>query len=219
MKHQYLTAVKQLPYFENSTLWALFPTQSRTNLNQYLSYWVKTGAIHRLTRGFYVTDHALTKYQSHPHYRPFIAAILCYPSYLSGEYILSKHQMLTEGVTTMTSVTLTEKKQISNVLGNFAYRQINPALFTGYTTHHFLEHEYWEASKCKALFDYFYYYLRTLPNTMINSNVFEELRLNLDYLNEADIEEFGSYVKLSGNKKLLKVQQLLTNYASYHPSA
>ena len=209
MRNKYLISLHDHPYFDISLLKGLFPLVPKRDLYNYLSYWVKTGKIHRIQNGRFVTNEAYLKYMSDNNYREFMASILCYPSYLSTEYVLSKYGLLTEGVYSITSVTLNERKDVSNMLGDYIYKQISPKYFNGYIKKYFIKYEYFEASKAKALFDYLYFRKNMISNEMISGDIVENLRLNLENLNSDDKRELATYINNSKINKLIQIYKKL----------
>ena len=220
MRNDYLTSLNSLPYFDTSMLQGLFPDVPKAALNTYVSNWVKSEKIYRLLKGVYTTREAYLQFKSTNAYRELIAIRLSVPAYLSTEYVLAKHEVLTEGVSSITAVTLKERKDTTNILGNFIFRQITPTLFTGYIPKYFLQYEYYEATKVKALFDFLYYRCLTLNERDLTPSLFEELRLNLDWLDPKDLKEFVTYVELHETNKTRKLYALLdticTRYHSHH---
>ncbi len=213
MKNKYLDKLNTLPLFDIPILKGLFPDIKPAYLLNYLNYWSKNQKVYRLSRGIYVAKDAYLTYKSNNSYREFIAGRLSYPSYLTGEYILSKHNILTEGVFSLTCATLKERKNAANILGTFIYTQIKKSLFNGYLTKNFLQYEFYEATKMKALFDYFYFRINLIDNRSLN-HLAEDLRLNLDLIASDEIKEFKNYCQLAKNNKLLKISEVLKKYAS-----
>lgn len=205
MKTYNLNALSHLPYFDLPILTSQFPLSSKRNLQILLSNWHKRGKVHRLSNGRYVTKEAYLKFSTDARYGEYLASVFSYPSYLSGEYVLAKSNALTEGIFPYTSVTLKEKKSITNPLGAFIYHQIKPKLFTGFTSNYFLTYEYFTATPAKALFDYLYFQSRLLTPDIIRSGLAEHLRLNLDSFTSQDIDELKKYASLSASPKLLQL--------------
>jgi hypothetical protein len=127
------------------------------------------------------------------------------PSYLSLEYVLSEHDVLTEGVSGFTSVTVKSSRNFSNKLGEFVYKSIKDDLFRGYKKVDFGTNHYYVATKAKALFDFLYYKSSILPDNVKELNLLEELRLRLDVFDAKDFEELEKYIEESGFKKLNKI--------------
>ena len=194
----------QLPVFTLDDL-ASIETDKRY-LRIVLSRYVRSGIVHRLKKGLYVTKEYVDRVEKsgrvHP-YAEFLAGVLYEPSYLSLEYVLQKYSLLTEGVYAFTSITLKKTNTYKNKLGLFTYSNISQNLFTGYKIVNKEGFQIKEASKAKALFDFLY--LRLLSVKNINKSLIDSFRFNLDEFSQKDQREFKSYVKLSKIKKLEKV--------------
>jgi hypothetical protein len=140
-----------------------------------------------------------------------ISAILLPQSYLSLEYILQQHNLLTEVTYPITCITAKNTRRIVNSIGTFWYRHIRADLYRGFTITDYFGIRIAQASVAKALFDYLY--LRPLPVTYRNPKIdlAEELRLNLDEFSLKDREEFSRFVEESQSRKLMDI---LNNFRS-----
>ena len=106
--------------------------EKRTYLNIILSRQVKRGTMVRLRKNLYVTRSYLDKAERKgffSDYVEFVANKLYAPSYLSLDYVLYEHNMLTEIPRNITSVGLRKTEQFSNDLGTFIYHAIKEELF------------------------------------------------------------------------------------------
>ncbi len=74
-----------------------------------------------LRRGLYVVGPPL---RSTPICLPLLANQLYGPSYVSLDFALAWHGLISEGVAEITSVTPKQSKQLSNGLGRFSYRHL-----------------------------------------------------------------------------------------------
>ena len=86
-------------------------------------------------------------------------------------------------------------------MGIFFYHKIKARLFTGFRI---LEKDgffTYEATKAKALFDSLY--LR--KNLLMDKRNVEELRLNVENLNEKDKEELEKYIELESSKRMKRI--------------
>jgi len=122
--------LEQLNYFTNEDMRKFVGTQ---NADIYLSRYTKNGDIIRLKRGIYITKKRLDlleKNQKFDAYVYYIATnILITPSYLSGEYILAKNNIIIENVYAITAITTKKTNMITNVFGRFIYKNIDEKLF------------------------------------------------------------------------------------------
>lgn len=175
-----------------------------------IKYNTKVGKIIRLKRGIYVMEEFVkrTKYQGRfEDYLEFLSARLLSPSYLSLEYMLSKYALLSESPFALTAITIKTPRVIKNSLATFTYSNIKGDLFCGFYP---IKKGYFEikcATKAKALFDFLYLKKRTLK--VINKDVLQELRLNLEDLERGTWEEFENYLSLAKSRKMGKISKLL----------
>lgn len=197
-----LEALKGLSYFDKATLGQLVDL-STNSLYAAIKRWLKAGRLVPLKKGWYVTHSYLQSVAPRQAYMEFMANRLRAPSYLSVEYVLQKHAMLSESIYATTSVTLKGKRCYTNAMGTFVYHHIKPALFTGFLMRRSGEFELYEATKAKALFDYLY--LRLFRCCWIDRMLLQSYRLNLDEFSSADVRELRRYCEIS---KMPHVQQL-----------
>jgi len=193
--------IENKPYLTKKEL-ALLLEKKGKNLDKKISILLRDKYLIPLKRGLYVTYNFYLK--NRQNFEEYIANILYYPSYLSGEYVLAKEGIIPEGVYAYTSVSLKATRNFKNQFGNFYYKKIKENLFCGfYQKNYFENYQIKIASRAKALFDYFYF----LPLSMVRN--INDLRLNLNDFKKEDWGEFFSYVKLSQLKKMEKIYQLL----------
>jgi hypothetical protein len=140
-----------------------------------------------------------------------VSAILIPQSYLSLEFILQQHNLLTEVTYPITCITLKVTRRIVNEIGTYWYRHIRPDLYRGFTFTEYFGIRIAQATLAKALFDYLY--LRPLPAAYRSTklDLAEELRLNLDELSPTDRDEFGRFVEESQSRKM---DYILNNFRS-----
>ncbi len=198
-----LTKLVKLPYFRTSHPEALLPHLKKPSLYQKISRWLKRGEIIELKKGYYVTKEYKEKNISDPSYLFYLANILRYPSYVSGAYILSKYDILTEITYPITSITTKTTRIYTNSLGNFIYYSISPKLYEGYDRQLFKNEPIYAASLAKALFDYLY--IKYVRRKIKAAEIIARERLNLENFKKNDIKEFKEYCRLSNKKTLLEL--------------
>lgn len=176
------------------------------NLNANLKYWLRNNQLISLKKGFYIFSSKYNETEDKDKYLEYLANQLLSPSYLSLEYILSKHQLLTEAVFTVTSISFKASRQFNTKIVSFNYYQIPNKLFIGYSIKKYNERNIFEASKAKALFDFLYLRFRKIS---VNQENLDSFRLKLGLLNKKDLKELNSYFKLLNNKKWAKLQSLI----------
>lgn len=137
-----------------------------------------------------------------------VSSILIPTSYVSLEFILQRHAILTEMTYPISAITIKNTRVIENSLGTFTYRHLKNELYRGFTISDYSGISFAQASVAKALFDYLY--LRPSAGNLLSYtyNLAEDLRLNLDDLPAADRNEFSGWVESS---KVLKMDRILKN--------
>jgi len=198
-------AIRSMPYFSVENLFSLGLGEDYIKI--HLSRLKKRGEIIALKRGVYVSRFYVEniRQKSLNTYLEFLANELYSPSYLSGEYVLSESNLLSEAYYGFSSVSLKKTKKFANELGSFYYHNIKKELFTGYNVTKRGDFYISKATPAKALFDYLY--LR--KNLIINHSYFRELRLNLENLKKKDIIEFKKYLKVEGSSKMKEIYNYL----------
>jgi len=201
-----LTIMNNASFF-NKTMLAQVMDIKENALSENIKRWLKKGILIRLKNGFYVTKEYYQSISEKQAYVEFVANILKKPSYLSTEYVLQKYGILSESVFAITSITRKKTRMYINPIGTFLYSNIKDELFTGYRIVNRGGFDIKEASKAKALFDFFY--LRLYQAKIINREWIESFRLNLDEVTKSDFVEFDSYIRLTKMRKFSELTGLL----------
>lgn len=188
-----------MPYFTLDDLSSV--EKNKNYLKTLFSRYEKSGELVRLKKGVYVTKRYLLSHNGIEHYHEFLANILYQPSYLSLDYVLYQHNLITELPKNFTSMTKNKTAHFSNKLGNFFYHKIKDELFCGFGILKEGDFTILKATKAKALFDFLY--LR--KNLLAGEKAIEELRLNLGELTGKDLKEFKEYLKLENSKKMNQI--------------
>ncbi len=204
---QKLNKISNLSYFDTTTLTLIYPDLSKNSLYSNIKRWLKRGKIIQIKRGMYVTKEYIDNSGDLSSYKEFLANKIKYPSYLSLEYVLQKHSILSESVYAYTSITLKTKNEYENELGRYIYRSMTKDLFLGFTVKEVGEYVIKEATKAKALFDYLYLKLYRVKD--INKDNLLGLRLNMDEFSKEELKEFDKYCNLAGQKKYKKLKSLI----------
>ncbi len=194
-----IKAVSGLPFFSIDNLSVV--EKNRNYLIILISRHVKREKIIALKRGIYVLRDYLEKIKTKGainEYTEFIANILCEPSYLSLEYVLGEHNILTEISDSITLMTSKKTKKFFNKLGLFNYHHVKNDLFTGYKIVRKGDFLIKKASLAKALFDFLYLRKNILPNR----EAVAELRLNFDNIKKKDRDELKKYIMLEGGARM-----------------
>jgi predicted transcriptional regulator of viral defense system len=197
-----LNLVATLPSFGAADLAPV--GEEKAYLNIILSRYVKQGMMIRLRKNLYVTKSYLDNTERRgifSDYVEFAANKLHSPSYLSLDYVLHEHNMLTEIPRNITSVGLRKTENFSNDLGNFIYHKIKEELFIGFKVLKKGNFSILKATKAKALFDFLYLRKRLL----MDKRAIEELRLNLGEFTKSDFEELKGYVEIERSTRMKEI--------------
>ncbi len=155
-----------------------------------------------MTRRFYELHRADVDFA------PAVSAILIPQSYVSLEYILQRHAILTDVTYPISAVTLKHTRVIDNKLGIFTYRNIKENLYNGFTILDYFGIPFSQATVTKALFDFLYLRPWSAKGRYSSYNLAEDLRLNLEEVSEDEKAEFSEFVESS---KSGKMEQILKN--------
>ncbi|MEW6103903.1 MAG: hypothetical protein AB1630_08860 [bacterium] len=172
-------------------------------MNEQIKRWLKNGTIVSLKKGFYTSRLYYLKEPNKRELLEFLANRLRFPSYLSGEYILSQYSLLTEATYPLTSITLKATRAYNTPMGTFRYMNIKQSLFLGFTTKPYGENLIYLASKAKSLFDLLY--LKTTLRENPKEEIQEGLRINWDEFKNTDLIEFKNYVDMAQSKKMFYI--------------
>jgi hypothetical protein len=211
MRHTILSTFERLPYFTIEGFRQIAGDQlandahARTALNR----WAKAKRLIALKKGVYMHWRFYEQHRQDSAFSPMVSAILLPQSYLSLEYVLQQNGILTEITYPVTAITIKNKRTITNSLGTFVYRHIQPNFYLGFQIMEAYDVPYAQASVAKALFDYLYF--RPLSGDLEPQryNLAEELRLNLDEFTREEREEFVSYVAVSDKVRMGRVKMRL----------
>lgn len=216
MKTDLLHPFENTPYFTLEGFKQATGMEAPHQVRTLLHRWAQGSHILQLKKGVYMTR---TFYEQHRADYPFsaaVSAILMPQSYLSLEFILQQHNLLTEVTYPITCITTKNTRRIVNPIGTFWYRNIRDNLYRDFAITEYFGIRIAQASIAKALFDYLY--LRPLPASYRNPkiNLAGELRLNLDELPGIERDEFARIVEESTSRKMTDI---LNNFRSnvWHP--
>ena len=194
-----MSLIKDLPYCTTEQLGIL--NLQKPYLNILLSRYTNKGMLIRLKKGMYVSREYLEgieKRNQRSEYDEFISGVLYRPSYLSFDYVLYQHNLITEMPTNYTCASTQKTSLFKNPLGSYYYHSLKKELFLGYEIQSFNGGKIYKARKAKALFDFLY----IRKNTLIHRESLEELRLNLFNLTKKDKAELMKYNAIAQSKKL-----------------
>lgn len=186
-KKNLLDQLKPLTYFRKGTVYQLGNQLGLkdSTVDTYISRFLKNREIHRLKNGLYVTANFFEANRNDISYSFYLANVLRSPSYVSSWAALQYHNLTTEAIHSVTSVTTKVTRNYQTKAGNFTYQSINKELFSDFILAKG-KFEVFVASPSKALFDLLYFrtnQFRGVPLEKINPLV-EELRIDIDEMDE-----------------------------------
>ncbi len=162
MKKKTLQQLTNLIVFNKAVLRSLNTEGTEDSLNASIARWQKSGDLILLKKGLYTTSTIWSKHSNDFNFFIFIANSLRYPSYVTGQTILSNHNVLTDITYGYHSFTKKITAQYVNQLGNFSYSNVKTELFLGYKTDFFLGRRIYYASKAKVGWRSYWYSKKTL---------------------------------------------------------
>jgi len=190
--------VQDLLIFDKQALRSFEPNEF--NLNKNISYWLEIGELIQLKKGLYCLRDTWLAEPDKDLFLEYIANQLLLPSYVSVEYVMAKHQLLSEPVQVVTSMTTQTTREMSNDLASFKFFSLKSELFIGYETRDFRSATVRQASKAKAVFDYLY--LRFLKTMDPEPEAIKALRINWENLTQAEYTEMVSFLSLANSQRL-----------------
>ncbi len=199
--------LENLVYFSTSNVDIFLKNRNlaRVNISRRLKNW----EIHHIREWIYISDKKINELKFSNKmgwFIEFIATNLIYkPSYISMEYVLFLHNIITENVYTMTLITTKKTAEFKNIFWKFYYNSIKESFFWDYET---IKKDWfliYRATPEKALFDYFYFKRWFI----FKESYIRELRLNIDNIN---FKKFEKIVKKYNSPKVTKIFNLLKKY-------
>lgn len=187
---------------EHATLSSILENSGYKRINDKIAQLKNKGILTPLKSGYYVYNplHNNTLVS-----KEIIANLLLGPSYISLDFALSFHGLIPESVHEVTSITTKRSKFFETVYGIFSYQQIKKELFNiGLKIQTSKSGNFIIASKEKALCDKVYFTkdidLRS-QKAMIEF-LEDDLRIDIDELDECDMSVFAKYFQISKSKKI-----------------
>lgn len=216
MKTKILEYFQKIPYFTIEAFRQVSGTGSPEQTRMLLYRWAKAGKIISLKKGVYMTKQFYDQHKNDVLFSASVSAILFPQSYLSLEYVLQGHNILTEATYPVTCITTKNTRKIENRIGLFWYRNIKQSLYKGFSFSEYFGVRFAVASLAKALFDYFYLRPIASVHRSFDVDLADELRLNLDDVNETVRKEFTIYVKESNTEKMKEILENLKEHVWRH---
>lgn len=196
-----LSKLGGLPYFGNADV-AQILGREEAEVKQILLRYIAQNRILRIKRGFYMTREFYLSNKNDFDFMGMVASVIAPKGYLSTEYVLYNHGVMTEVVMAYTGMTTGKTQRVASTLGSFMFRHIKHELYGGY-----VEKQVWRvpirvATLGKALFDYLYIRPHGWTYDAKGYDLAEDLRLNLYDWSEDDKKEFEKWVEISNSKKM-----------------
>jgi len=167
----------------------------RSSLTVQLSRLVSSGVIERPARGWYANPFALPSDEE-------VAMVIRRPSYLSMEYALSRHGVLSQQARVLTLVTTRLPYTFRSGDTVFEYHQVKRSLFRGYR----VEGEVQVAEPEKALLDLVY--VRYVRGRGMARRSLDSLVDDM-YLEDLDAARLSRQAELFDTKTRMVLEQLL----------
>lgn len=184
-------------------------------LEARISRSLKNKTFFKLKNGLYILTDAYLREPNKVQLAEYITTQIYEPSYLSLEYILESHHVLSlRSARSLTSITTKSNRTFTNFAGSFVYSNIKPSCFFGFEDMKFHECTYRVATKAKALFDYFYLNsdLDYRNQKRLQHQLFKDLSIQWQNFSEEDFQQFDAYVWKSNSFKMMKVRRIIEKY-------
>lgn len=190
-----------LPYFSNADVGQILD-KDESYVKQILLRYEKAQKVMRIKRGYYMTREFFLSNKNNFEFGDMVASIVAPNGYLSTEYILQRHGVMTEAVYAYTGMTSSKTQQLHNKFGNYIFRHIKPAFYGGFETKDCWGVKVRIATVGKALFDYLYIRPHGWTYGEKKYDLVEDLRLNLYDWEEKDKINFENWIVKSGSTKM-----------------
>ncbi len=197
-KKNLLEQLNNLPHFSKSTLHQLSNQLGLKNstVNTYISRFLKHKDILPLRRGLYISADFFAKNKSDISYSFYLANIIRTPSYVSSWTALQYHNLTTEAIRSITSVTSKVTRNYETKAGTFSYQSIKKELFSDYSLVKG-KFDFFIASPSKALFDLLYFRTSQFRGVDLNDvkKMVDELRIDISEMSEEERKSFYEKVR------------------------
>src|SRR3989344_5506758 len=197
-KKNLLEQLKPLPHFNKSTVYQLGKQLGLkgSTVDTYISRFLKYKEILQLKKGSYVSADFFSENKNDISYLFYLANIIRTPSYVSSWAALQYYNLATEAIHSITSVTPKVTRDYQTKAGNFAYQSIRKDLFSDFSLVKG-KFDFYIASPSKALFDLLYFRTHQFRSVQFGdiARMVEELRIDIDEMNEEDRKRFYEKVK------------------------
>jgi len=198
---------------DHATLSSIIFSNGYIGINDKINKLKRKGYIETLKRGLYL--HVSPFIQSSVS-KEIIANTMLSPSYISFDYALYYHGLIPESVFDVTSATTKRSKSFKPHNGTYSFKQVKKELFQiGLTIESTKNGNFIIASKEKALCDKVYYTkdIQITSKKSMISFLVDDLRIDVDELDDCDMNIFTKYFEISKSKKIKFLIEVLKDIA------
>lgn len=206
-----LSKLGGLPYFGTADVAQLLGKEE-VKVKQILLRYLAQNKVIRIKRGYYMTREFYLSNKGDFDFVGMIASVVAPQGYLSTEYVLYNHGVMTEVVMAYTGMTSGKTQRVASSLGSYVFRHIKPELYGGYEEKPAWGVKVKTATLGKALFDYLYIRPHGWAYGDKKYDLVEDLRLNLYDWSDEDKNEFEMWVSRSGSKKMMNARDNIRRY-------
>lgn len=186
-----------------ATLRSMLKNMNYKNINKKIVHLKNKNILKTIKKGLYIHNSQITQNIIS---KELISNILLNnPSYISLDYALHFHGLIPESVHEITAVTSKRSKVFKTDIGIFSYKQIKNELFRiGITIERRKHFNFLIASKEKAICDKIYLTpgVDLISKTSMLDFIENDLRIDIDDLEELNPNIFSDYYEISRSKKI-----------------
>ena len=196
---------------DHATISSILINNGYTGINDKINKLKKEGLIQTLKRGLYLHKSPFINLNIS---KEIIANTLLSPSYISFDYALYFHGFIPESVFDVTSATTKRSKNFKTDIGVFSFKEIKKELYPiGIKIESTKNGNFIIASKEKALCDKIYYTkdIKITSKKMMLEFLEDDLRVDLDELEDCNMNIFKEYYEISKSKKINFLIQVLND--------
>ena len=194
---------------DHATLSTVLVNNGYTGINDKINKIKKDDLIETLKRGLYLHKSPFNKTFIS---KEIIANTLLSPSYISFDYALYFYGLIPESVHDVTSATTKRSKNFKTNTGTYSFKQVKKELYPiGLKIESTKNGNFIIATKEKALCDKIYYTkdIQITSKKMILEFLEDDLRIDLEELEDCNIKIFEKYYEISKSKKIKFLIQVM----------
>jgi len=210
-----LEQLKNLPYFSKDTVHQLGSQLGLkdTTVDTYISRFLKYKEILKLRRELYISADFYNKNKADISYPFYLANIIRKPSYVSSWTALQYHNLTTELIHGIISVTQKSTRTYDTKIGSFFYQSIQKKLFMDFSSVNPVrdressqrtpvsngvngKFNFFIASPAKALFDLLYFKTHQFRGIKVENikPLIEELRIDINEMDKNEQDKFYTMI-------------------------